>query len=64
MDLVKPRPLRAGDTIGIVSTSSPVSGEQLDRLVGYLGERGYLVRLAEGVLDRDGHLAGRAERRA
>ncbi len=64
MELLKPRALRSGDCIGIVSTSSPVSAAQLDRLVGYLGGRGYAVRVADGVLDRAGYLAGTAERRA
>src|SRR5690348_791585 len=62
--LVKPRALRPGDCIGIVSTSSPVSAGELDRLTAYLDGRGYSVRVAEGVLDRDGWLAGSAERRA
>ncbi|HET7245581.1 MAG TPA: LD-carboxypeptidase [Streptosporangiaceae bacterium] len=64
MQLVKPRALRPGDCIGIVSTSSPVSAGELDRLTAYLTGRGYRVRVADGVLDRDGWLAGSAERRA
>jgi muramoyltetrapeptide carboxypeptidase len=62
--LVKPRAVRPGDCVGIVSTSSPVSAEELDRLVGYLEGHGYRVRLADGVGDRTGHLAGAAVRRA
>jgi muramoyltetrapeptide carboxypeptidase len=64
VELVKPRAVRPGDCIGVVSTSSPVSAEELDRLVGYLEGRGYRVRLAEGVGDRMGHLAGSPARRA
>jgi muramoyltetrapeptide carboxypeptidase len=64
VELVKPRAIRPGDCIGIVSTSSPVSAEELNRLVSYLEGRGYRVRLAEGVGDRAGHLAGTAVRRA
>jgi muramoyltetrapeptide carboxypeptidase len=64
MELVKPRPLRPGDRIGIVSTSSPVTADQLDRLAGRLVSRGYVVRVANGVLDRDGYLAGSAAQRA
>ncbi len=64
MELVKPRAVRPGDCVGIVSTSSPVSAQELDRLAGYLEDRGYRVRLAEGIGDRAGHLAGNAERRA
>jgi muramoyltetrapeptide carboxypeptidase len=64
VELVKPRAVRPGDCIGIVSTSSPVSAEQLDRLAGYLEGHGYRMRLAEGVGDQAGHLAGTAARRA
>jgi muramoyltetrapeptide carboxypeptidase len=64
MELVKPRAVRTGDVVGLVSTSSPVSAEQLDRLTGYLDGRGYRVRAADGVLDRIGHFGGSAERRA
>jgi muramoyltetrapeptide carboxypeptidase len=64
MELVKPRAVRPGDCIGIVSTSSPVSAEELDRLVGYLEGRGYRVRLADGAGDKSGHLAGAAAQRA
>src|SRR5579859_7262365 len=64
MQMLKPRALRPGDRIGIVSTSSPVSAGELDRLTAYLGGRGYEVRVADGALDRTGYLAGSAERRA
>jgi muramoyltetrapeptide carboxypeptidase len=64
MELVKPRPLMPGDRIGIVATSSPVTAAELDRLAARLGDRGYAVRVADGALDRDGYLAGSAERRA
>jgi muramoyltetrapeptide carboxypeptidase len=61
---IKPQPVRKGDHIGLVSTSSPVTAQQLDRLTGYLDGLGYGVRVADGVLDRFGHFAGSAERRA
>jgi muramoyltetrapeptide carboxypeptidase len=64
VDLLKPPALRPGDTIGVVSTSSPVSPALLDRLTGYLRGRGYQVKLADGVTDRFGHFAGTPERRA
>ena len=41
MQLVKPRALRPGDCIGIVSTSSPVSAGELGRLTAYLAGRDY-----------------------
>lgn len=64
VELLKPRALRPGDSIGIVSTSSPVSEVRLGQLVSYLMDRGYAVKLAEGVADEAGYLAGSAERRA
>ncbi len=64
MEVLKPPALRPGDTIGIVSTSSPVSPGELGRLTGYLRGRGYQVKLADGVTDRLGHFAGTPERRA
>jgi len=47
-----------------VATSSPVSDAQLDRLIAYVEGRGYPVRLADGILDRSGYLAGTREPRA
>jgi muramoyltetrapeptide carboxypeptidase len=64
MELIKPRALRSGDTIGIVSTSSPVSPDELSRLAGYLRGRGYQVKLAAGLTDRLGYFGGTPERRA
>jgi muramoyltetrapeptide carboxypeptidase len=64
VQVLKPSALRPGGTIGIVSTSSPVSPDELGRLTGYLRGRGYRVKLAEGVTDRLGHFAGTPERRA
>jgi muramoyltetrapeptide carboxypeptidase len=64
VELVKPPALRPGDRIGIVSTSSPVTADELDRLVGYLNDQGFATRVADGVLDRAGHFAGSVERRA
>jgi len=64
VQLLKPPALRPGDLIGIASTSSPVSADELDRLTGYLGGRGYRVRVANGTLDRAGHFAGSTDSRA
>jgi muramoyltetrapeptide carboxypeptidase len=64
MEIIKAPAIKAGDTIGIVSTSSPVSPEQLGRLTGYLRGRGYQVKLAGGVDDRLGYFAGPPEQRA
>jgi muramoyltetrapeptide carboxypeptidase len=64
MELLKPRAVQPGDVIGIVSTSSPVTADELGRVVAYLKGRGYRVKVADGVLDRVGYLAGSARQRA
>lgn len=64
VELLKPRAVRPSDVVGVVSTSSPVTADELGRLVAYLDRRGYRVRIADGLLDRQGYLAGSAERRA
>jgi muramoyltetrapeptide carboxypeptidase len=64
MEVLKPQAVRPGDTVGIVSTSSPVTEAELGRLTGYLRGRGYRVKLADGVGEQFGYFAGRPERRA
>src|ERR1700761_2973430 len=62
--VLRPGAIQPGDTVGIVSTSSPVSEGELARLLGYLRGRGYRVKVADGVGERLGYFAGSAERRA
>src|ERR1700744_3064894 len=62
--VLRPGAIQPGDTVGIVSTSSPVSEGELARLVGYLRGRGYRVKVADGGGGRLGDFAGSAERRA
>jgi muramoyltetrapeptide carboxypeptidase len=62
--VLKPRAVRPGDTIGIVSTSSPVTEAELGRLTGYLRGRGYRVTVADGAGERLGYFAGPSARRA
>lgn len=64
MELVHPPPLRPGDCVGLVSTSSPVTADKLDRIITYLRDRDYRVKAADGILDRVGHFGGSAEQRA
>ncbi|HEY0718165.1 MAG TPA: LD-carboxypeptidase [Streptosporangiaceae bacterium] len=64
MEVLKAPAIKAGDTIGIVSTSSPVSPAELGRLTSYLRGRGYRVKVAEGAGERLGYFAGSPERRA
>ncbi len=62
--LVRPAAVRPGDTVAIVSTSSPVSQDQLDRLSRYFHGRGYTVQVAPGADAATGYLAGPREQRA
>jgi muramoyltetrapeptide carboxypeptidase len=59
-----PPRLKAGETVGILSTSSPVAAEQVERTKHYLERCGYSVHLGDHTLDRLGYMAGTAEARA
>lgn len=59
-----PRPLRPGATFGVVSPSSPVPREDLERGIAWLEGQGYRAKRFPHVLDADRHLAGRDEDRA
>ncbi|MBA3734190.1 MAG: LD-carboxypeptidase [Actinobacteria bacterium] len=62
---MKPRPLPAGGTIGVAAASSPFEERsEIDRSVRWYEERGYRVKLADGVYARDDFVAGDAEARA
>lgn len=64
MDVRKPKSLRAGDTVGLISVSSPVSKETVDRSVEYLVKLGYSVELGNHILQNEGHMAGTVEQRS
>jgi muramoyltetrapeptide carboxypeptidase len=63
-DILKPPPLRRGDTIGIVAPASNIQREMLDAGVNRLRELGYEVALGNSVLDQNLYFAGSAEARA
>jgi muramoyltetrapeptide carboxypeptidase len=59
------KPLRDGGTIGVSAPASPADARsEVLRGVEWWEERGYSVKLAPGVWDRDDYVAGDAERRA
>jgi muramoyltetrapeptide carboxypeptidase len=62
--LLKPPPLRPGDTVVIVATSSPVSSGEVEEAAANLRRRGYQVKIAAGTLEKRGYLAGGDEARA
>lgn len=58
------RPLRRGDTIGIVAPSAPVDRERYEKGVAFLKGLGYHVVAGASVTAKKGFLAGSAELRA
>jgi muramoyltetrapeptide carboxypeptidase len=61
---LKPRRLASGATIGIAAPASPFNKEALGQGVAVLRRAGYQVRLADGLFDAHGYLAGSAAHRA
>jgi muramoyltetrapeptide carboxypeptidase len=61
---IKPPPLNAGDTIGVVAPAAAVDREYLERGVQELVRQGYRVKLSEHALARDRILAGSDQQRA
>ena len=59
MNLIKPKKIKIGDTIGIVATSGNLKSEEnLNKAVSYLKNRGFNVILAENLYDKKRYLAG------
>jgi muramoyltetrapeptide carboxypeptidase len=59
-----PRKLQPGDVIGIVSTSSPVTPDAVERMRRYFQEKGYPVKAAPNALASFGFMAGTPQMRA
>jgi len=55
---IKPRALKPGDTIGVVSAASPVDREHLERGVAALKSLGFRVKVSRHALDRGAIVAG------
>jgi muramoyltetrapeptide carboxypeptidase len=55
---IKPRALKPGDTIGVVSPASAIDREHLERGVAALKSLGFRVKVSRHALDRDGIVAG------
>lgn len=60
----KPLPLRKGDIIAIFAPAGPVQPEKLSRGIARLGRAGFIPEIADGVLEKDGYLAGSDAHRA
>lgn len=64
MEMLKPRGLRPGSLVRVVSPSSPIARETCEKGVSLLESEGYRVTFADHAFDRWDHLAGRDEDRA
>ena len=62
--ILKPPPLRRGDTIGIVAPASNIQRDQLKQGTARLRELGYEVVVGDSVFMQDLYFAGTAEARA
>ncbi|WP_026069199.1 S66 peptidase family protein [Legionella tunisiensis] len=58
------KPLREGDTIGIVAPSSPLQQEDIEKGIGFLQQLGFNLKLGAHLYERDRFLAGSDEKRA
>ena len=62
---MKARPLPPGGTIGVPAPAGPWDERsEVDRGVRWWESRGYRVKLAEGIWDRDDYVAGDPKARA
>lgn len=61
---LKPKRLKQGDTIGLVSPASYISQEQLDESIENLENLGFKVKYNEAIKDKYGYLAGSDSARA
>ena len=55
--------LKKGDTVGIISVSSPVSKNVLQKSIEYLENIGFAVKTGKNVLASNGYMAGSIEQR-
>ena len=56
-----PKRFRPGDTVGIISPSSPITPEAIEAITRYFERRGHPVKAAPNALARFGFMAGTPE---
>jgi muramoyltetrapeptide carboxypeptidase len=64
MELLRPKVIEPGMTLGVVSPSSAIEAEDLEKGLEPFYQRGYKIVLGEYALARRGYLAGTDEQRA
>jgi muramoyltetrapeptide carboxypeptidase len=60
----KPKALKPGDTLRLVSPASPILPEKIERFAGIVREAGYHLTYSDHAFDSDVYLAGTDEHRA
>lgn len=61
--MIKPKRLKPGDTIGLITPASFITNQQLEKSVANLNELGFEVVYKQSVLSKKGYLAGSDEER-
>ena len=61
---LKPRRLRTGDTVGLISPASQINPEDIESIKNLLEKQGLKVKLGAHIFDRYGYLAGKDADRA
>jgi muramoyltetrapeptide carboxypeptidase len=61
--MIKPKRLVKGDSVGIVSVSSPVKQDVIDRSIEYLSSLGFNVVIGDNIEAQRGYMAGSPEER-
>jgi muramoyltetrapeptide carboxypeptidase len=56
--IIKPKPLRRGDAIGVVVPAGPVNRERIDRALARVTERGFRIKTYGDIYRSRGYLAG------
>lgn len=64
MKIINPNPLKKGDTIGVVSPSSPLRSKSIDKGIHYLQSMGFNIRFGSHFEEEDRFLAGSDGNRA
>ena len=64
LPLIKPRQLRIGDRVGLISPAGNINQKNLLQVIEFLKACGFKVKVGKHVLDQYGYLAGRDADRA
>jgi muramoyltetrapeptide carboxypeptidase len=61
--LLIPKPLRSGDTVGVMSASGPIFPDLVSQGILFLEELGFRVKIGQHLHEKRGYLAGADEQR-